>query len=60
MSKLKHHKGIRVGFMYTNPDYTTQCKHCGSKSQFLDEICGVRTFVCPECNGFTRIKDAVM
>jgi predicted nucleic acid-binding Zn ribbon protein len=60
MSKQKEHKGIRVGYMYTNPDYTTQCKHCGSKAQFLDEICKVRYFACPECGGFTLIKDMVM
>lgn len=59
MSKQKQHKGIRVGYMYSNPDYTTQCRHCGSKAQFLEEICKVKNFVCPNCNGFTRVKSVI-
>jgi len=59
MKQNKKNKGIRVGYMYTNPDYTTQCKHCGSKSQFLEELCGVKNFVCPNCNGFTRVRGVI-
>lgn len=51
----------RVGFMVTNKDQTTQCRHCGSKSEFLENI---RTkwfnrdyYYCPECKKMTIIEN---
>ncbi len=51
----------RVGFMVTNKDQTTQCRHCGSKSEFLENIRTKRFnrdyYYCPECKKMTIIEN---
>ena len=48
---------MKVGYKKTNKDYTTQCKHCGSTAEFLEQIGETLYFVCTECKGFTPVKD---
>ena len=48
---------MKVGYKKTNKDYTTQCKHCGSTAEFLEQIGETLYFVCTECRGFTPIKN---